>query len=531
MEAKHLLFLLAVPLSAVVVSTLARRFHLSGPLCLVLVGTAVSVVPWVKDYSLDPEFVLLILLPPLLYQAAVETSVPSLKDNKLPIQLLSVLMVLVTTLLVGFGVSWVIPDMPRSVGFVLGAVVGPPDTVAAISIARKLGLPRRMVDVLVGEGLFNDATALTAFRIALAAAMGATVTPLDAVGRFVSSALGGLLVGGLVAVVWDPIRFRMRDPRAESAISLILPFVVYITAEAVHVSGVMGVVILGLYLGHRRVRAGFATRMQDAAVWDVIVEILESTVFALIGLQLLPILRDVRPYSVAQLLGYGSLVFAIVVLARFGGVFTLGWLRDLASHFSPRSASERLPVKGMLVMSWAGMRGVVSLAAAFSIPLTTNDHSPFPDRELVLFLTLFVVLSTLIIQGLTLPPLIRALGVDSGDEDKEDAVAYCDAMGAAAAAGLSRLDELEADLPDPAVDRMREQVRFRRELARVHAKHVAEGRPSSTMERVDEARRSMLNAERAAVENLRDSGQINDDVYRRVLYQLDLEEAVVGARS
>jgi monovalent cation/hydrogen antiporter len=524
------LFLLAVPLFAVAVSTLARRLGLNGPLCLVGVGIVVSVAPWIHDYSLDPEFVLLILLPPLLYQAAVETSVPSLKDNKLPIALLSVLMVLVTTLLVGFILSRVVPGMPLSVGFVLGAVVGPPDTVAAISIARKLGLPRRIVDVLVGEGLFNDATALTAFRIALAAAMGESVTALDAVGRFIGSALGGLLVGGVAAVVWDPIRFRMRDPRAESAISLMLPFVVYITAEALHVSGVMGVVILGLYLGHRRVRAGFATRMQDAAVWDVIVEILESTVFALIGLQLIPILRDVRMYSVSQLLGYGFLAFGVVVAARFGGVFTLGWLRDLANHVNPRSDAERLSMKAMLVTSWAGMRGVVSLAAAFSIPLITNDHAPFPDRELVLFLTLFVVLSTLIIQGLTLPPLIQLLGVDTGEEEKEDALAYCDAMGAAAAAGLGRLDELEADLPDPAVDRMREQVRFRRELARVHARRVAEGRPSSTLERVDEARRSMLAAERAAVEHLRDAGQINDGVYRKVLYQLDLEEAVVGSR-
>jgi CPA1 family monovalent cation:H+ antiporter len=156
--------------------------------------------------------------------------------------------------------------MPLPVAFTLGAVVGPPDTVAAISIARRLGLPRRMVDILVGEGLFNDATALTAFRIALAAALGETVSALDAVGRFIGSAIGGLLIGAVVAIVWDPIRYRMRDPRAESGISLILPFVVYITAEAVHVSGVMGVVILGLYLGHRRVRAGAATRIQDTAV-------------------------------------------------------------------------------------------------------------------------------------------------------------------------------------------------------------------------------------------------------------------------
>lgn len=532
MQPQHLLFLLAVPFFAVVVSALARRFELNGPLMLVLAGLVVSILPFIPDYHLEPELVLLILLPPLLYQAAVETSVPSLRENKLAIMLLSVAMVLVTTLMVGYVVYWLVPGMPLPVAFVLGAVVGPPDTVAAISIARRLGLPRRTVDILVGEGLFNDATALTAFRIALAAAVGEAVSALDAVGRFVGASVGGLLIGFVVAALWDPIRYRMRNPRAESAISLILPFVVYITAEAVHVSGVMGVVILGLYLGHRRVRAGFATRMQDTAVWDVIVEILESTVFAIIGLQLIPVLRDVGDWSVAQLLGYGLVAFLVVVVARFGGVFTLG-------YFYERFRGRRLPEtetgvspRILLVVSWAGMRGVVSLAAAFSIPLYDNHGRPFPDRDLVLYLTFFVVLATLYLQGLTLPPLIRRLGVEATDEVRADALSYCDAMSTAAAAGLARLDELEADLPDPAVDRMREQVLFRRELARRHARRVAEGRErSATVERISEARRSMLMAERGAIEHMRDSREINDEVYRRVLHELDLEEATIGVRG
>lgn len=240
MTATHLLFLLAMPFGAVVVSTVARRFELNGPLLLVAAGLVVSSTPWISDYDLDPEVVLLILLPPLLYQAAVETSVPSLRENKYAIMVLSVAMVVVTTVAVGLVMHWVVPSLPLPVAFVLGAVVGPPDTVAAISIARKLGLPRRTVDVLVGEGLFNDATALTAFRIALAAAVGQTVTAFDAVGRFLVASVGGLLIGAVVAAIWDPIRYRMRDPRAESAISLILPFVVYIAAEAFHVSGVVG---------------------------------------------------------------------------------------------------------------------------------------------------------------------------------------------------------------------------------------------------------------------------------------------------
>ncbi|NUR30599.1 MAG: Na+/H+ antiporter [Catenulispora sp.] len=537
MTAQHLLFLLGVPFFSVVVSALARRFELSGPLVLVVVGIVVSIVPFIPDYELQPEFVLMILLPPLLYQAAVETSVPSLRENWSAVLILSVAMVLVTTVLTGFAMHWLIPAMPLPVAFVLGAVLGPPDTVAAIAIARRLGLPRRTVDILVGEGLFNDATALTAFRIALAATVGETVTLLDAVGRFLLAAAGGIVVGAVVAMVWDPIRFRMRDPRAESAISLILPFVVYITAEAVHVSGVMGVVILGLYLGHRRVRAGYATRMLDTAVWDVIVEILEATVFALIGLQLIPILRDVDAWSAGQLIGYGLAAFAIVVAARFGGVYTFGYIgRSLTRKF--RSASSDLdPVahaqaeRLLFVTSWAGMRGVVSLAAALSIPVTTNHGDPLPDRELVQFLTLFVVLATLIVQGLTLPPLIRKLGVEAVDEEKEDAFAYCSAMGTAANAGLALLDELEASLPDPAVDRMRDQALWRGENAKRYARQVAAGGPSARAEAVDAARRSMLDAERAAVEHLRDTRQINDDVYRRVLGQLDLEEAFIERRT
>ncbi|MEZ0108163.1 Na+/H+ antiporter [Catenulispora sp. EB89] len=536
MTAQHLLFLLGVPFFSVVVSALARRFDLSGPLVLVVVGLLVSIAPFIPDYDLEPEFVLMILLPPLLYQAAVETSVPSLRENWSAVLILSVAMVLVTTLLTGFAMHWLIPGMPLPVAFVLGAVLGPPDTVAAISIAKRLGLPRRTVDVLVGEGLFNDATALTAFRIALAAAVGETVTVFDAVGRFVLSAAGGIVIGAVVAMVWDPIRFRMRDPRAESAISLILPFVVYITAEAVHVSGVMGVVILGLYLGHRRVRAGYATRMLDTALWDVIVEILEATVFALIGLQLIPILRDVDNWGAWQLIGYGMAAFTIVVLARFGGVYTFGYIGGfLVRHLrrnaplAPPPPQTRTP-RILFVVGWAGMRGVVSLAAAAAIPLTDNHGGPLPDRELVQFLTLFVVLATLIVQGLTLPPLIRRLGVEATDEVKEDAFAYCSAMGTAATAGLARLDELEATLPDPAVDRMRDQARWRGDKAKKYAMQVASGGPSASAAAVEDARRSMLDAERAAIEHLRDLREINDDVYRRVLHQLDLEEAYMERR-
>ncbi|NUR62547.1 MAG: Na+/H+ antiporter [Catenulispora sp.] len=536
MTAQHLLFLLGVPFFSVVVSAIARRFELNGSLVLVVVGIIVSVIPFIPDYDLEPEFVLMILLPPLLYQAAVETSVPSLRQNWQAVMILSVAMVLVTTMLTGFAMHWLIPEMPLPVAFVLGAVLGPPDTVAAISIARRLGLPRRTVDVLVGEGLFNDATALTAFRIALAAAVGETVTFFDAIGRFLLSAAGGILIGAIVAMIWDPIRYRMRDPRAESSISLILPFVVYITAEAVHVSGVMGVVILGLYLGHRRVRAGYATRMLDTAVWDVIVEILEATVFALIGLQLIPILRDVDFWSGWQLIGYGTAAFAIVVVARFGGVYTFGYLGDqFTRRFrgTPpfRGSAESQAHRVLFVVSWAGMRGVVSLAAALSIPITTNHGEPLPDRELVQFLTLFVVLATLIVQGLTLPPLIRRLGISAMEEVKEDAFAYCSAMSTAANAGLARLEDLEESLPDPAVDRMRDQALWRGERARRYAQQVAAGGPSANATAVDDARRSMLDAERAAIEHLRDSREINDDVYRRVLNQLDLEEAFMERRG
>lgn len=536
MTAQHLLFLLGVPFFSVVVSALARRFELNGPLVLVAVGLLVSITPFIPDYDLEPEFVLMILLPPLLYQAAVETSVPSLRENWSAVLILSVGMVLVTTILTGFAMHWLVPEMPLPVAFVLGAVLGPPDTVAAISIARRLGLPRRTVDVLVGEGLFNDATALTAFRIALAAAVGETVTVFDAVGRFVLSAAGGIVIGAVVAMAWDPIRFRMRDPRAESAISLILPFVVYITAEAVHVSGVMGVVILGLYLGHRRVRAGYATRMLDTGLWDVIVEVLEATVFALIGLQLIPILRDVDAWGAWQLIGYGLAAFAIVVVARFGGVYTFGYLGRFLSHrirgapgvVDPAARAQAPRI--LFVVGWAGMRGVVSLAAAAAIPLTDNHGLPLPDRELVQFLTLFVVLATLIVQGLTLPPLIRRLGIEAEDEEKADAFAYCSAMGTAANAGLARLDELEATLPDPAVDRMRDQAMWRGDRAKRYAMQVASGGPSTSASAVEEARRSMLDAEREAIEHLRDVREINDEVYRRVLHQLDLEEAYMERR-
>ncbi|MFC5754335.1 Na+/H+ antiporter [Actinomadura rugatobispora] len=532
MEAIQALWLLAVPVAALAVAAFARRAGLSAPLILVIAGLLVSFVPDVPHFELDPELVLFFFLPPLLFTAAWESSYVNLRQNSGTIGVLSVGLVLFTTVAVGYAAHLMIPGLPLAAAFALGAIVAPPDAVAAVSVARRLGLPRRVVTILVGESLFNDATALTAFRVAVAAAAGAGFTMLDGLERFALTTVLGCAVGLLLGPPMHWLRSRLRDPVVENAVTLVAPFAAYLIAEVLHASGVIAVVVSGLYLGHRAAESAAATRLIGRSFWKVMIFILESVVFLLIGLQLPLVVDGLSGYDWTELAWWAAAVFVLVVAVRFLWVFPTFYLGVWLSP-SVRRKEQGVDWRGRVVISWAGMRGVVSLAAAFAIPFTTDDGRPFPGRDLILFLTFTTVLATLLVQGLTFPALIRRLGIAGHREQYMDTVTEAGAQHAAAKAALERLEEVlaqeSAPVDETVVERLRQLAEHRQLKAweRLGGGTGPEGEevPTATYRRL---RREMLSAERRVFVQMRDQRRIDDEVLDRVLNELDLEEAALS---
>lgn len=520
------LFLLVAGSAAV--AGLARRTPVPAPLLLVAAGLAASFVPGIPDYTLDPHIVLPLVLPPLLHTAALDSSYLDLRANLRPVALLSVGYVLFATLVVGYLAYLVIPGLPLTVALVLGAVVAPPDAVAATAIARRLGLPHRITTILQGESLFNDATAITAYKVLLAAALGVGATWGDGIKEFAVASLGGIGVGVVLMVPLHWLRVRLRESALlENTLSLLIPFFAYAAAEQLHASGVLAVVVVALYLGHRYWQVDFETRLQEEAVWKVVSFVLESAVFALIGLQLRVVVRGLGEFGAAEALWYAAVMFLAVVLSRFVWVFPSTYLpRVLSARIRAREPDTTW--KAPVVVGWAGMRGVVSLAIAFSIPATVPGDGPFPARNLVLFLTFTTVIATLVIQGLTLPPLIRALKLPGPDPQKET-LAEAQAQNEASRAAEERLEELLRDerntLPGPLADRLRTIMERRRNAVWERLGAVNEVTGESADQTYRRLAREMIDAERRVFVRLRDSGRIDDEMLRTLLRRLDLEEA------
>ncbi|GHH64311.1 Na+/H+ antiporter [Streptosporangium violaceochromogenes] len=516
--------LLLVPVIAIAVAAVARRRGWSAPLLLVLAGLAFS--PLVPGYQLDPELILMVFLPPLLYSAAIDSSYLRLKAVGRPVALLSVGLVLFTTLVVGWVTHLLLPSLPMAAAFALGAIVAPPDAVAAVAVARRLGLPRRVVTVLVGESLFNDATALTAYRVAVAATLGEGIGWLEATTGFLYAAAGGVVVG--LALAWGLawILRRLRDALVENTVMLLIPFGVYLAAEVVHASGVIAVVIVGLVVGHRLPGAGFGTRLLSDAVWRIVDFVLETVVFMLIGLQLWPIMRALEGENPWRLAGLALAVFAATVLARAVWVVPSVHLPRILIGRIRRREPRPPPWEHVVVVGWAGMRGVVSLAAAFAIP------QGFPGRAVLLFLTFVVVIGTLLLQGMSFPWLIRRLRISNEEEVFADNLAEAAAQQAAASAALARLDELVAEGVADVHEEVVGQLRSRAERRALSAWERLGGgtgprgeeTPSTVYRRL---RREMMAAERQVFVRLRDEGRIDDEVMNRVVHELDFEEATL----
>ncbi|MEU6079503.1 Na+/H+ antiporter [Streptomyces sp. NPDC047108] len=519
MDATPLLLLVA---ASAAVAGAARRTPVPPPLVLVAVGLAASFLPGVPDYTLDPDIVLPLVLPPLLHVAALDSSYLDLRAQVRHVLLLSVGYVLFSTVVVGWVVHTMVPGLSLTAALVLGAIVAPPDAVAATAVARRIGLPAKITTILKGESLFNDATSITAYKVALAATVGAGATWAGGLAEFAVAAVGGVGVGLVLMGPLQWLRTRLRDPLLLNTVSLLIPFVAYAVAEEVHASGVLAVVVVGLYLGHRAWQVDFATRLQEAAVWRMAAFLLESSVFALIGLQLRVVLGDVGDYGAGEVAVYAAVVFLAVVAGRFAWVYVTVYLPGV------RDPGGTPPWTYPFVVSWTGMRGVVSLAIAFAIPLTVDDGDPFPGRNLLLFLTFTTVIGTLVVQGLTLTPLIRVLGLP-GRDSYQETLAEAQAQNEASRAAEQRLEELLADprntLPQPLVNRLRSVLERRRNAVWERLGTVNETTGESADETYRRLTREVIATERESFVRQRDERRIDDEMLRTLLRRLDLEEA------
>ncbi|GAC68159.1 Na+/H+ antiporter [Gordonia soli] len=519
--------LLLVAVVAVAIGALCRRYDAPAPLILVAVGLVIGWIPGTPEVGLDPEFVLFVILPPLLYSAAQDSSYQAIRANRRAIGLLAVALPLASTVAVGLVAYWAVPGLPLAAALVLGAVVAPPDAVSAQAIGRRIGLPRRIMTLLGGESLLNDATALTAFRVALAAAVGATTSTWDGIVTFLIASVGGVVIGLVIGVVVTWVRLWLTDPPMETAIGLMVPFGTYFVAEEIHASGVIAVVVAGLFVGQRMVRLSYETRLQDDAVRKSIDVLLESFVFLLIGLQLPHLIRDLSGESWVEVAVDATLVLLAVIVVRFLWIYPATYLPRLFS----RRIREREPFpkpSWVFVVGWAGMRGVVSLAAAFAIPLTTESGAPFPVRPEILFLTFVVVVGTLLIQGTTLPWLIRVLPVTS-DETARDRLALASAQDRASRECERALDEYAADIHegDPRlhqVGMLRKWVTTQRNVAWEELGRGPEDIGESPTAAGSRMRLELLRIQRTVFIEERDAGRIDDEVLRTALRSLDFAE-------
>jgi Na+/H+ antiporter len=534
--------ILGLLLAVAALATLATRLGIPYPILLVLGGSALGFVPGLPPVELDPELVFLLFLPPLLYVSALFTSWRDFRANIRPISLLAVGLVLMTTFVVAAVVHTVI-GLPWAAAFVLGAIVSPTDAIAATTVAQRLGVPRRIVTILEGESLVNDATGIVAYRVAVAAVVTGAFSVWEAGLQFVVGAAGGIAAGFAVGwlVVWAR-RHLSEDPSIQNTISLLTPFVAYLAAEELphslwellhdlfgvpgdlYFSGVLAVVTTGLYLGRKGpyiISSG--TRLQGYATWELTTFLLNGLIFILIGLQLRSVVGGLDEYTAGQIISYAILVSLTVVLVRMIWVFP--------ATYVPRWAIRRIrerdpspPWRSVLVIAWTGMRGVISLAAALALPFQTASGAAFPGRNLIIFLTFCVILATLVVQGLSLPVLIRALGLeDDHIGDKEETHGRI----RIAEAALERLEELvdEDWVREDTAERIRGLYTYRRNR---FTSRFEGSDPDGVEERSAAYQRLMvelLGAQRLSLVRMRDEGNIGDEIMHRIERDLDLEES------
>ena len=521
-----LIVLLAVVAS---VALAARRLHLPPAILLVVVGTALALIPGLPSMELAPEVVLLLVLPPIIYWSAVSMSWREFRFNLRPISLLAIGGVAFSTLVVAAASHWLF-RMPWPIGFVLGAIVSPPDAVAPLAIARHMQIPRRILVVLEGEGLANDATALILYRFAVAAVSFGYFSPGRAFGQFAAIVAGEILWG--IAVGWATLRLRqwIQYPRIEIAISLLTPFLAYWPPEHLGGSGVLATVTAGLYVswnGPQLISA--ATRLQGVIFGDLVIHFVEGLVFLITGLQAHALSAGIHESSISEFALSAIIVSAVVIVARFIWTFPTVYLPRWL--FPPiRRTDPSPPWQWPFAIAFTGVRGIVSLAAALALPLTTAAGHPFPERDRILFITFSVILATLVLQGFMFPAIIRALGLaNAGRRELEhDRNEEHRARLQAVEAAMERLDEIAAQRKwsEDAILPVRATLRNR--LAHLHNLHDGDEIHGKLAECREEIELQLISAERQRVNELHRAGEVKDEARRRIERELDLREAYLA---
>ncbi|MBI3758810.1 MAG: Na+/H+ antiporter [Deltaproteobacteria bacterium] len=507
----------------VAVAVLALRLKIPSAILLVLTGVILAFVPNLPTVELAPEFVLLLVLPPVIYSSAVAMSWREFKYNLRPISLLAVGCVGFTTLAVAAATHWLL-HLPWPVGFIIGAIVSPPDAMAPLSIARRMQLPKRLVIILEGEGLANDATALILYRFAVAAVSVGVFSFGQALGTFAAIVVGEIIWG--IGVGWLILRLRrwVADPRIEITLSILTPFLAYWPPQQLGGSGVLATVTAGLYMSWNGLRLiSAATRLQGIFFWDFLIYLIEGMVFLITGLQARTLVTHMSHYPISELAISAGVVSAVVIVARFVWMYPATYIpRWLFA--SILRADPYPPWQFPFALAFTGIRGIVSLAAALAIPLTIENGHPFPNRDMILFLTFSVILVTLVGQGLMLPAVIRALGIAhiGRRERHADRAEEYQARREAIAVAAERLKELKVErhLPQEIVD---DHLAIQRDQIKQFELISAGHRRLPKLH--DEVELLLIDAERQHINDLFRGGKLNDEARRRIERELDLREA------
>lgn len=511
-----ILLLLAV---VTILAEVANKIKVPHPILLVLVGIVIGLIPWLPDFALEPDVVFLIFLPPVLYAAAWSTSWPDFKAARRPIGLLAFGCVIFTTCAVAWITHTFVPGFGWAEAFVLGAIVSPPDAVAATAATKGLGIPRRVITILEGESLVNDATGLIAYKYAIGAVLVGSFVLWEASLQFLWVAIAGVGVGFIVGQVFLWIhKITPNNPTTDTTLTFLAPYVSYLLAEEFHLSGVLAVVTSGLFLAwHSSEVFSQQTRLQATGTWDTVLFILNGIIFILIGLQLPMNIRNITHIPFSTLLLYGAIVSVTVIVVRIIWVFPGTYLPRIIKRIRMREPEPDL--KLVSVIAWSGMRGIVSLAAALALPLMMSDTKPFPNRNLIIFLTFSVIFSTLVLQGLTLPKLIGWLGIkpDGKEEEEEHEVRT-----KVTASVIEHIEENYALLNDAVLNQIKTKYEIRFQRLR---RDVLHGKLNDDQyAEVQRIRQELLDKERSLLVGMRNKGAINLEVLRRLENELDLEE-------
>jgi monovalent cation/hydrogen antiporter len=498
-------------------SIVARRIRIPSSILLTIAGIFLALVPALPTLYLQPQLVFNLFLPPLIYPAALYTSWRDFRSNLRPILSLAILLVLLTMTVIAALFHYV-TGFPWAVGFVFGALISPPDAVAALSITQNLRVPRKIIVILEGESLINDATSFISFRFAVAAVMTGAFSLGAASLQFLFAATGGVIVGLAIGWVATRVQKGLDDPPVQTMFSLLTPYVAYFTGERLHVSGILAVVITGIYYGWRapRILTG-RMRLQAIPVWDMVVFILNGVLFMLIGLQLPQVLRALAPTGIAQVLGLAVIIVIVMVLVRFVWMFGMSYFPGTLK----RRRKNRFPWQQTTLIAWTGLRGADSLAGALAIPFLLPNGAAFPGRDIILLLTFCVIFGTLVVQGLTVTPLVRWLGVvDDHTTEREERLARLKANEMA----LARLEELESShQAKPAtIERLRAEYLDRIGQLGAESPHQSRRLYSADFE---ELACELLHTERETVITLRNEEAISDQALRRIQRDIDLAEA------